>query len=75
MQPTRTRTAQLQFPSLDEPLRTKDRTVSLGGPSAVVRGFHLLPPSVDFGTLREGTSSVVTVAMRNVGVDTCRCGP
>ncbi|XP_060922240.1 sperm-associated antigen 17 isoform X2 [Limanda limanda] len=61
-----------QFLSLDEPLRRRCRTVSLINPDVVVRGFVFLPPSVDFGTVREGTSSFITVVMRNVGVDTCR---
>ncbi|KAM3857607.1 sperm-associated antigen 17-like [Diretmus argenteus] len=61
-----------QFLSVEEPVRRKCRTISLNDPSCVVRGFELLPSSVDFGTLREGTSYAVTVFMKNVGVDTCR---
>ncbi|KAM3857606.1 sperm-associated antigen 17-like [Diretmus argenteus] len=61
-----------QFLSVEEPVRRKCRTISLNDPSCVVRGFQLLPSSVDFGTLREGTSYAVTVFMKNVGVDTCR---
>ncbi|XP_037613814.1 sperm-associated antigen 17 isoform X2 [Sebastes umbrosus] len=61
-----------QFLSVEEPVRRRCRTISLTDPSVVVRGFQLLPSSVDFGTLREGTSSAVTVAMKNVGVDNCR---
>ncbi|XP_067379815.1 sperm-associated antigen 17 [Channa argus] len=61
-----------QFLSLEEPVRRKCRTISLTDPNVVVRGFHLLPSSVDFGTLQEGTSSAITVVMKNVGVDTCR---
>uniref|UniRef100_A0A3Q3LHS1 Sperm associated antigen 17 n=1 Tax=Mastacembelus armatus TaxID=205130 RepID=A0A3Q3LHS1_9TELE len=38
----------------------------------VARGFQLLPSRADFGTLREGTSTAITVLMVNVGVDTCR---
>nr|XP_020479386.1 sperm-associated antigen 17 [Monopterus albus] len=61
-----------QFLSVEEPVRRKCRTISLTDPSAIVRGFQLLPSKVDLGTLREGTSSAVTVVMKNVGVDTCR---
>ncbi|XP_026208160.1 sperm-associated antigen 17 isoform X3 [Anabas testudineus] len=61
-----------QFLSLEEPVRRKCRTISLTDPHVVVRGFVLLPSSVDFGTLQEGTSSAITVVMKNVGVDTCR---
>ncbi len=62
----------LQFLSVEEPVRRKCRTISLTDRSVVVRGFQLLPSSVDFGTLQEGTSSAITVVMKNVGVDTCR---
>ncbi|XP_070710647.1 sperm-associated antigen 17 [Pempheris klunzingeri] len=61
-----------QFLSVEEPVRRKCRTISLSDPNVIVRGFQLLPSSVDFGTLLEGTSSTITVVMRNVGVDTCR---
>ncbi|XP_034425328.1 sperm-associated antigen 17 isoform X1 [Hippoglossus hippoglossus] len=61
-----------QFLSLDEPLRRRCRTISLTNPNVVVRGFLLLPSTVDFGTVQEGTSSSITVVMKNVGVDTCR---
>ncbi|XP_026155171.1 sperm-associated antigen 17 isoform X2 [Mastacembelus armatus] len=61
-----------QFLSVEEPVRRKCRTVSLTGLSVVARGFQLLPSRADFGTLREGTSTAITVLMVNVGVDTCR---
>ncbi|XP_036090922.1 sperm-associated antigen 17 [Rousettus aegyptiacus] len=35
-------------------------------------GFHLLPPSVKFGVLKEGQTYAATVKLRNVGVDFCR---
>ncbi|ELK05960.1 Sperm-associated antigen 17 [Pteropus alecto] len=34
-------------------------------------GFHLLPPSVKFGVLKEGQTYAATVKLRNVGVDFC----
>uniref|UniRef100_A0A3P8QUV4 Sperm associated antigen 17 n=1 Tax=Astatotilapia calliptera TaxID=8154 RepID=A0A3P8QUV4_ASTCA len=37
-----------------------------------VFGFQLIPSSVDFGTLKEGTSSTIIVVMKNVGFDICR---
>ncbi|KAM7377443.1 hypothetical protein PAMA_013973 [Pampus argenteus] len=61
-----------QFLSVEEPVRRRCRTISLTNPNLIVRGFQLLPSSVDFGTLQEGTSSAITVVMKNVGVDTCR---
>ncbi|XP_061566173.1 sperm-associated antigen 17 [Cololabis saira] len=60
------------FLSVEEPVRRKCRTVSVNDPRGPVRGFQLLPSSVDFGTVQEGTSSTFTVVMRNVGVDTWR---
>ncbi|XP_061769690.1 sperm-associated antigen 17 isoform X2 [Nerophis ophidion] len=60
------------FHSVEEPVRRRCRTISLAGPGAVMRGFELRPSSVDFGTQKEGTSSAITVVMKNVGVDTCR---
>ncbi|XP_008704587.2 sperm-associated antigen 17 [Ursus maritimus] len=35
-------------------------------------GFHLLPPSVKFGVLKEGHTYATTVKLKNVGVDFCR---
>ncbi|XP_073330742.1 sperm-associated antigen 17 [Pagrus major] len=61
-----------QFPSVEEPVRRKCRPVSLTDPNVTVRGFQLLPSSVDFGMLQEGTTAAITVRMTNVGVNTCR---
>ncbi|KAK7909698.1 hypothetical protein WMY93_014382 [Mugilogobius chulae] len=61
-----------KFQSVEEPVRRKCRTISLTNPDFIVRGFHLHPPRVDFGPVLEGTTSSVTVIMKNVGVDTCR---
>ncbi|XP_044531471.1 sperm-associated antigen 17 [Gracilinanus agilis] len=35
-------------------------------------GFHLLPPEVNFGVLKEGQTYATTVKLRNIGVDFCR---
>nr|XP_055168146.1 sperm-associated antigen 17 [Nyctereutes procyonoides] len=35
-------------------------------------GFHLIPPSVKFGVLKEGHTYATTVKLKNVGVDFCR---
>ncbi|XP_047581454.1 sperm-associated antigen 17 [Lutra lutra] len=35
-------------------------------------GFHLLPPSVNFGVLEEGHTYATSVKLKNVGVDFCR---
>lgn len=61
-----------QFLSVEEPVRRKCHTTSLKNPKFIMRGFHLHPPRVDFGTVQEGTTSAVTVVMKNVGIDTCR---
>ncbi|EGW05815.1 Sperm-associated antigen 17 [Cricetulus griseus] len=34
-------------------------------------GFHLLPPSVKFGVLKEGQTYATTVKLKNVGVNFC----
>ncbi|XP_054608540.1 sperm-associated antigen 17 isoform X2 [Dunckerocampus dactyliophorus] len=60
------------FRSVEDPVRRRCRTISLADPGAVIRGFELRPSSIDFGTQKEGTSSAITVVMKNVGVDTCR---
>ncbi|KAM8746844.1 sperm-associated antigen 17 [Acanthopagrus schlegelii] len=61
-----------QFPSGKEPVRRNSRPFSLTDPNVTVRGFQLLPSSVDFGMQQEGTSAAITVRMNNVGVNTCR---
>uniref|UniRef100_A0A671YZ06 Sperm associated antigen 17 n=1 Tax=Sparus aurata TaxID=8175 RepID=A0A671YZ06_SPAAU len=61
-----------QFPSVREPVRRNSRPVSLTDPNVTVGGFQLLPSSVDFGMLQEGTTAAITVRMTNVGVNTCR---
>lgn len=37
-------------------------------------GFHLLPPAVKFGVLKEGHTYATIVKLKNVGVDFCRWG-
>ncbi|XP_077445616.1 sperm-associated antigen 17 [Stigmatopora argus] len=60
------------FRSVEDPVRRRCRTISLSDPNTIIRGFEVRPPSVDFGLQKDGTSSAVTVVMKNVGVDTCR---
>ncbi|XP_070400370.1 sperm-associated antigen 17 isoform X1 [Nothobranchius furzeri] len=60
------------FEATQESVRRTCGPVSLTSPSSVVRSFLLRPSSVDFGTLRDGTSSSRTVIMKNVGVDRSR---
>ncbi|XP_024143545.1 sperm-associated antigen 17 isoform X2 [Oryzias melastigma] len=62
----------VQFLTVEEPVRRKCRTASLADPEATIRGFQLLPWSVDFGVVEAGTLSTAAVFMKNVGVDTCR---
>ncbi|XP_069035271.1 sperm-associated antigen 17-like [Lepisosteus oculatus] len=67
-----------KFTAVEDPVRRKVRTVSVAGPQAsgtlqcVRRGFELFPAEVDFGVLREGCTYSVSVALRNVGIDSCR---
>lgn len=62
----------LQFLSVEGPVRRRCRTTSLSGPHVPPRGFLLVPSRVDFGLLPHGGSASVTVRMKNVGVDSCR---
>lgn len=48
------------------------RPVSLSRTQVALRSFQLVPSTVDFGPLAEGSSASVTVRMKNVGVDLCR---
>lgn len=41
-------------------------------PNASPFGFHLLPPSIQFGVLKEGHTYATIVKLKNVGVDFCR---
>lgn len=68
----------LQFQTVEEPVRRK--VVNIGTVASSVmasekvksmRGFELLPPSVHFGTLKEGGTYQISVLMKNVGTDTC----
>ncbi|XP_053512061.1 sperm-associated antigen 17 [Artibeus jamaicensis] len=65
------------LPKVQDPVGGRVRTSSVA--SAAVNnansspfGFHLLPPSVKFGVLREGHTYEATVKLKNVGVDFCR---
>lgn len=68
-----------QFRYIEEPVRrqvrntaavgmTKDRAVVLRS----MRGLNLLPEEVDFGVLREGSTYLFVVLLKNTGVDSCR---
>lgn len=65
--------AAFQFLSVEELARRRCRAGSLGRTQVAFRTFQLAPPTVDFGTLPEGSSASVMVRMTNVGVDLCRC--
>ncbi|XP_031230830.1 sperm-associated antigen 17 isoform X2 [Mastomys coucha] len=47
-------------------------SAAIYNPNASPFGFHLLPPSVKFGVLKEGHTYVTIVKLKNVGVDFCR---
>ncbi|XP_066563697.1 sperm-associated antigen 17 [Amia ocellicauda] len=67
-----------KFIAVEDPVRRKVNTVSVAGPQAhgvlqcAPRGFELFPADVQFGVLREGYTYSVTVALKNVGIDSCR---
>ncbi|XP_015419028.1 PREDICTED: sperm-associated antigen 17 [Myotis davidii] len=47
-------------------------SAAIKNPHSSPYGFHLLPPSVKFGVLREGHTYETTVKLKNTGVDFCR---
>nr|KAF6414461.1 sperm associated antigen 17 [Molossus molossus] len=47
-------------------------SAAINHPNSSPFGFHLLPPSVQFGVLKEGHTYETTVKLKNVGVDFCR---
>lgn len=49
-------------------------SAALNNPNSSPFGFHLLPPSVKFGVLREGHTYETTVKLKNIGADFCRWG-
>lgn len=62
---------------VEEPVRRQVKTASVAGAvkpesTSQLRGFLLLPDTVDFGILKEGMSYSQTVMLKNVGIDTCR---
>ncbi|XP_021012793.1 sperm-associated antigen 17 [Mus caroli] len=62
---------------VEDPVGGKVNTSSVASaamynPNASPFGFHLLPPSVKFGVLKEGHTYATIVKLKNVGVDFCR---
>lgn len=49
-------------------------SAAINNPHSSPFGFHLLPPSVNFGVLKEGHIYETTVKLKNIGVDFCRWG-
>nr|XP_044993817.1 sperm-associated antigen 17 [Jaculus jaculus] len=47
-------------------------SAAICNPNSSPFGFHLLPPSVRFGVLKEGHTYATIVKLQNVGVDFCR---
>ena len=60
----------LQYSLVEDEVRRQTKTSSVANYKS--RGFQLMPDFVDFGTLKEGITYSFTVAIKNVGIDTCR---
>ncbi|EDL07645.1 mCG51996 [Mus musculus] len=65
------------YAKVEDPVGGRVNTSSIASaamynPNASPFGFHLLPPSVKFGVLKEGHTYATIVKLKNVGVDFCR---
>ncbi|KFO73163.1 Sperm-associated antigen 17, partial [Cuculus canorus] len=57
---------------IEDPVAGRVKTSSLATPRQHLSGFHLIPPRVTFGVLKEGCTYVTTVTLKNVGVNFSR---
>ncbi|NXX21384.1 SPG17 protein, partial [Podargus strigoides] len=57
---------------IEDPVTGKVNTSSLATRQEPLSGFHLIPPRVTFGVLREGCTYATTVIMKNIGVNFSR---
>ncbi|XP_064375562.1 sperm-associated antigen 17 isoform X3 [Dromaius novaehollandiae] len=57
---------------VDDPVGGKVNTSSLATMKQHLSAFHLIPPNVTFGVLKEGCTYTATVILKNVGVNFSR---
>ncbi|NXN57868.1 SPG17 protein, partial [Rynchops niger] len=57
---------------IEDPVAGKVNTSSLATTRQHLSGFHLIPPRVMLGVLKEGCTYVTTVILKNVGVNFSR---
>ncbi|NWU75924.1 SPG17 protein, partial [Onychorhynchus coronatus] len=57
---------------IEDPVAGKIKSSSLATTRQDLNGFHLIPPRVTFGVLKEGCTYATTVIMKNVGVNFSR---
>ncbi|KFQ58805.1 Sperm-associated antigen 17, partial [Pelecanus crispus] len=57
---------------IEDPVAGKVNTSSLATRRQHLSGFHLIPPRVTLGVLKEGCTYAVTVILKNVGVNFSR---
>ncbi|NXK74826.1 SPG17 protein, partial [Amazona guildingii] len=57
---------------VEDPVSGKVNTSSLATAGQQLSGFHLIPPSVTLGVLKEGCTYAATVILKNVGVNFSR---
>ncbi|NXA41971.1 SPG17 protein, partial [Eudromia elegans] len=55
-----------------DPVGGQVKTSSLATTKQLLSSFHLIPPSVTFGVLKEGCTYIATVILKNVGVNFSR---
>ncbi|NXU86312.1 SPG17 protein, partial [Xiphorhynchus elegans] len=57
---------------IEDPVAGKVKTSSVATIGQDLNGFHLIPPRVTFGVLKEGCTYATTVIMKNIGVNFSR---
>ncbi|KAJ7402651.1 hypothetical protein BTVI_84323 [Pitangus sulphuratus] len=57
---------------IEDPVAGKIKSSSLATTRQDLNGFHLIPPRVTFGVLKEGCTYATTVILKNVGVNFSR---
>ncbi|OXB68934.1 hypothetical protein ASZ78_005371 [Callipepla squamata] len=60
------------FAKVEDPVAGRVNISSLATPKQHLSGFHLIPPRVMFGVLKEGCTYAATVILKNVGIDFSR---
>ncbi|NXC41779.1 SPG17 protein, partial [Penelope pileata] len=57
---------------IEDPVAGKVKISSLAKTKQPLTGFHLIPPQVTFGVLKEGCTYTTTVILKNIGINFSR---